>query len=121
MVPENSTIWKHLTRPVSLACWMAFRNRSIQYRFELSRMDDSSLRLACVEALSRAGFKLTKDAFNKDAIYSRFYRQTAKIEDMNDEQEVETAVRDLLRNDKTAAEKVAEALQPVLAERDVEV
>ena len=47
-------------------------------------MDDPKLRLRCVKLLQQAGFKLGKAAFNKEAKYSRFYSETAKVEDLTD-------------------------------------
>jgi len=66
VVPENGRAWTNLTRPVSVACWIKLWNarNKIRLVFEVSRMDDSALRMACVKALSKNGFKLTKMAFN---------------------------------------------------------
>ena len=66
VVPENSTVWTHLSRPVSVVCWIGlWPTTRLSLVFEVSRMDDPALRMACVKALSENGFKLTKRPLRK--------------------------------------------------------
>ena len=112
VVPENGTIWKHLSRPVSVACWLwCHQNNKLRLVFEISRMDEPDLRLDVVRQLDEAGFKLTKNAFKRDAVYSRFYNATASVTDLADEEAVRETVGKLLDR---AKEKFAQA-QEVLA------
>ena len=72
-------------------------------------MDDPKLRLACAKALDKAGFKLTKKAFEESAMYSRFQAHSIAVEDLSDEEEIREAVKKLLRRTKDQfahAEKV---------------
>lgn len=97
VLPENGTVWKHLSRPVSATCRFRFRDEEVDLIFELSRMDDPKLRLACAKALDKVGFKLTRLAFAENAKYSRFQRYSMPVEDRSDENEVRGVVENLLR------------------------
>ena len=96
VVPENGTVWKHLNRPVSVACWFYIKEGKIGLIFELSRMESKDLRLACAKKLREVGFSLTKDAFSEDATYSRFYRKSRTDIDAADEDSIREAVSALL-------------------------
>jgi len=96
LIPENGTAWHHLARLVSVVCWFSRRRDGIRLIFEVSRMDDPALRMKVVESLREAGFRLMKKAFNVDAKYSRFNRESAKVPDMDDAQAVKEAARRLL-------------------------
>lgn len=96
MVPENATVWPHLSRRVSVACWLACGTDKIRIIFEVCRMTDPRLRLECVKALDKAGFKFWKAAFNEEAQYSRFFSTTQAVSDVNDDDEVREATGKLL-------------------------
>ncbi len=109
IIPENSRMWEFLKRQVSIACWFEFYKNQVIIHFELSKMDDTQLRLACVQKLKEAGFKLRKQAFDEKAIYSRFFGGTQKVSDMTDSEAVREAVEKLLKKAKAQfprAEKV---------------
>lgn len=115
VVPQNGTAWPHLPKPLSVACWLKLweNNNKIGLVFEVSRMDDPALRMACVKALSEAGFKLTTMAFKEDAKYSRFYRATRTIQDSSDEEGMWTAIDGLLKKAKEEFPKVEAVLKEV--------
>jgi len=111
IIPANSTAWKHMARPVSVACFFHFRSDKNMVRLicEVSRMDDIQLRLACVKKLQKVGFRLTKKAFDENAKYSRFFSKSLKVSDITDYEAVREAVKNLLQKAKTEfvkAEKV---------------
>ena len=78
-------------------------------------MDDRELRMACVEALRDAGFKLTKQAFREDAKYSRFYTTTHTVSDWTDENEIADAMRTLFAKAKEQFPKVEAVLRTVFS------
>jgi hypothetical protein len=91
VVPENGTAWKHLKRSVSICCWVS-QARQARVIFEVSEMDDPNLRMACVNALQDAGFKLTKMAFSNEARYSRFFNFSAMVSDWTDREDLTEAI-----------------------------
>lgn len=117
VVPENGTAWRHLARPVSVACWVAQLGGRERARiiFEVSAMDDPGLRMACVVALRDAGFKLTKQAFKEDAKYSRFYRTTQAVPDWTDEGALSDAMRKLFARAKERFSEVEAILRGVFS------
>ena len=117
VVPENTTAWHHLTRPVSVCCWMDQQPNRARLIFEVSRMDDPDLRMACVEALRDAGFKLTKMAFNKDAKYSRFYTSSQTVSDWMDEDEIAATANKLYAKAEEQFPKVEAVLKEVFADK----
>ena len=117
MLPENGTVWKHLRRPVSVACWLERRPDGIKLTFEVSRMDDPKQRLACVTALREAGFRLYEAAFREDATYSRFFNATHKVGDFDDEEEVRQAVGSLVAKATEQFPKAAAALADVFGNK----
>jgi hypothetical protein len=102
ILPENARAYKHLSRRVSVICWIGLRTKTNQVKliFELCRMDDPRIQMACVKGLDGAEFKLGKKAFNESAKYSRFYSETQKVSDPDDAEEVRAAVEKLLENAK---------------------
>jgi hypothetical protein len=113
LIPANGTVWKAFSRPVSVAGFFDFHHNKVWLLFELTRMDDAKLRLDCAQALDRAGFKLSKKAFDENATYSRFLSYSAGVDDLDNEDEVREAVKDLLRKAKgrfAAAGEVFEAV-----------
>jgi len=100
ILPDNGAVWSwpDTKRNVSIACWFRRWPERVGLRFEMSRMTDPQLRLACANALKEEGFSLTSAAFKEDAIYSRFYRETRKIVDFENEDELERTLGALLTN-----------------------
>ena len=80
-------------------------------------MDDPDLRMACVEALRDAGFKLTKMAFNKDAKYSRFYTSSQTVSDWMDEDEIAATANKLYAKAEEQFPKVEAVLKEVFADK----
>ena len=76
-------------------------------------MKDPKLRLACVDALKDAGFKLTKHAFTDSASFSRFYHEARRISEMNDESAVLKAVQHVLGKAKDEFPRVETVLKQV--------
>ncbi len=113
VVPENSTTWKRLARPVSVACWFHFKKDRIRIIFELSAMDDKKLRLHCAEKLNEAGFGLSKWAFDEEAQYSRFYRDSQRISDLSDETEVRTKLQKLWTSTQPYLAKAEKVLREI--------
>ena len=113
LVPENSAPWRHLSRPVSVACRFAQESTRVRLIFEVSRMDDAALRMKLVESLREAGFKLTKLAFKEHAKYSRFYTSPQPVSDWGDEDEVTAAIEKLLRKAEEPFKKAEAVLQSV--------
>ena len=113
IVPENGTAWTRMKRPVSVACWFQLGREKVRAAFELSRMDDPKLRLACAEKLRDAGFKLTRKAFDEDAKYSRFFSLVQRVEDMSDEEAVRNAAKKLLQKAKSQFPKAEEVFREV--------
>ena len=109
MLPDNGTAWRHFTRNISVCCWLAGRPGKVRLVFEVSRMDDPKLRLACVQALRDAGFRLLKSAFREDAKYSRFFRATEVVSGLDNPEEVRQAVENLLKKARGGFDK-AEAV-----------
>jgi hypothetical protein len=81
--------------------------------FEVSRMADPALRMACVKGLSEGGFKLTKMAFNEDATYSRFYSAARPVRDSGDDEKVRDAIEALVGKAKEVFPKVEAVLKNV--------
>ncbi len=115
LVPENATTWGGLKRPVSVACWFVKRSEKLRLIFEVCRMKDSGLRMACVTGLQDAGFKLTKLAFKEDAKYSRFFNSNQRISDFSDEEEVRKAVAKLLARAKEQFPKAEAVFKKVFS------
>jgi hypothetical protein len=114
VVPENGNAWQHLTRPVSVACWLHKSRRDKMYlKFEVCRMNDPKLRMRCVEHLREAGFKLTKRAFDEDAKYSRFLNDSRAISEFDNEEELRDAVDKLLTDAKEDFQKALAVLREV--------
>ena len=90
---------------MSVACWIDLWQDKISLKFEVSRMDDPALRMACVKALSESGFKLTKKAFKEDATYSRFYRSSRPVRDSGDEEEMRDAIEKLFGRPRRSSRK----------------
>ncbi len=116
VVPENGTVWRYLKRPVSVCCWVLQGSQARVY-FEVCAMDDSDLRLACVEALRDAGFKLTKRAFSKDAQYSRFFNSSAKVKDWTDREELTDAIGKAFGKAREQFPKVEAVLKKVFKDK----
>jgi Holliday junction resolvase-like predicted endonuclease len=96
VVPENAKLWPHLTRRVSVCCWIEQWQDKVNLIFEICEMDDQDLRLACAIALKEGGFKFgTSKAFNKEARYSRFFRASQHVSDWKNEEEIDNAVNDV--------------------------
>ncbi len=117
-VPENGTAWTHLSRSVSVVGWIELWDDNINVVFEVSRMNDPALRLACVQALSDNGFKLTKRAFREEAIYSRFYRTSRRLRDSGDEEEVRDAIDRVVKRAKEQFPKVEAVLKSVFPTKE---
>jgi hypothetical protein len=117
-IPANSTVWKHMTRPVSVACFFQFRSSINKVRLicEVSRMDDPKLRLTCVNKLQKAGFKFTKKAFEENAKYSRFYSKKLIVSDITDYEAVSEAVEKLLQKAKVEFGKAETIFQEVFSD-----
>jgi hypothetical protein len=96
ILPDNGTAWRRFTRNISVCCWLAGRPGKVRMVFEVSRMNDPKLRLACVQALRDAGFRVLKSAFRQDAKYSRFFSVVHKVKDFDDIREVQDGVVALL-------------------------
>jgi len=97
LIPENGIAWTGLKRPVSVCCWFEYYKEGTLYNhFEVSKMDDTTLRLECVKSLKAAGFTLGKRAFLEQATYSRFYGKKVKINDETDYDEMRSAIEKLL-------------------------
>lgn len=116
VVPENGTAWQHLKRPVSIACWIEQASNRARLIFELSRMDNPALRMACAKALQTAGFTLTSLAFNKDAKYSRFYTSSISVSDWTNEDEMREAVQKLFAKAKEQFPKAETVLRKVFGQ-----
>lgn len=113
-LPENGDAWG-LDPNIGVACWFFLdtANLKVELTFEISKMTDPKLRLACVKALAEAGFKLTKKAFSPEAKYSRFYHKSSRIQNINDEGETRQAVATLLENAKNTLSKAEHVLRKV--------
>jgi hypothetical protein len=81
--------------------------------FEVCRMTDPAERMACVKALSEAGFKLTKMAFKENASFSRFYRASHDVRDSGDEEEMRDALEKVVGKAKEQFAKVEAVLRKV--------
>jgi len=117
IIPKNSTEYKHLTKPVSVACFFDFPRdkKMIRLIWEVSGMDDLQLRLACVNELQKAGFKLTKKAFDENAKYGRFCSKSSKVSDITDHEAVREAVKKLLQKAKTEFAKAEKVFREVFS------
>jgi len=113
VVPQNGTVWTHLARPVSVACWIDLWQDKISLIFEVSRMNDPALRMACVKALRESGFKLREMAFRESATYSRFYRSSRTVRASGDEEEMRDAIERLVGKAKEEFPKVEAVLKGV--------
>ena len=113
LIPENGTAWSGMKRPVSAASWFQLGEGRLRIAFEVSGMTDPQLRLACVEALRDAGFRLTSKAFDEDAKFSRFFSVVQRVEDMTDEEAVRDAAKKLLHKAKAQLPKVEEVFREV--------
>ena len=116
ILPENATVWTHLARRFSVAGWLQLADSEINLKFEVCRMKDPALRMACVEGLRNGGFKLTRKAFDMDATYSRFFRSSKSVQDPADEEEVAAAIRGLVGEATQEFPKVEAVLKGVFAE-----
>jgi len=81
-------------------------------------MNDPDLRLTVVKALKVAGFKLTNKAFDKNATYSRFYRNNAKIDGVSDYKNVYSVVENLLEKAKEEFPKAEAVFRDVFKKKD---
>jgi hypothetical protein len=81
-------------------------------------MNDPDLRLTVVKALKVAGFKLTNKAFDKNATYSRFYRNNAKIDGIPDYENVYSVVENLLEKAKEEFPKAEAVFRDVFEKKD---
>lgn len=79
-------------------------SQKIRIVCEVSKMDNSELRLKTVNALQEAKFNLSSKAFNQDATYSRFFSATLPIKDMSDLDEVKEVI-----------ERLYQKLKPVIS------
>lgn len=118
VVPENSDVWKHLSRPVSLYC-RVYQGSQARIIFEVSKMkdDDADLRLECVKALHKNGYKLTKLAFTRDAKLSRFFRVAAKVSDWTDRENLTEAVGKIMGRAREHFPKVEAILKKVFHDK----
>lgn len=97
-IPENGAVWTHLKRNVSVVCFINFMPTSQKIRIvcEISKMDDSALRLNAVNALKEAKFKLlAHKAFNENTKTSGFFTEKLHIDDMSDSEELKRVVQKL--------------------------
>ena len=117
VVPENGTAWTRLARPVSVKCWLELDDNTLSLKCEVSRMNDPALRLACVEGLRDAGFRLNSPAFREDATYSRFYRDSRTLHDFSNEEELRAGVEELFGKAREEFPKAEAVFQRVLAEK----
>ena len=117
VVPENGTAWKHLSRPVSVICWLELDDNTLSLKCEVSRMDDPKLRLACVKGLRDAGFSPYSKAFRDDATFSRFYRESRKLQDSANEEEMRAGIEELFGKAKEEFPKAEAVFQRVFAEK----
>jgi hypothetical protein len=115
VVPENSSVWTHLGRPFSVVCWMELWNKKISLKFEVSGMEDSALRMACVTALSEKGYKFGKHAFKEEAVFSRFFRLSHELGESEDEAAMRQAIEKLFGTAREHFPKVEEILKQVFA------
>lgn len=113
LVPENGQAWKQLSRPVSIACWLAREAGSVRLVFEVSKMTDPQLRLKYVKDLEQAGFKPRKKAFEEDAVYSRVYSDSEKVADFTDDDLICDAVNKLMAKAKQHFVKAEDVLKRV--------
>ena len=117
-IPENGIAFTHLKRRVSIICWFAEHKGSVYSYFEVCKMNDPDLRLTVVKALKVAGFKLTNKAFDKNATYSRFYRNNAKIDGVSDYKNVYSVVENLLEKAKEEFPKAEAVFRDVFKKKD---
>jgi hypothetical protein len=120
LIPENGIAagWTHLKRPVSIGCWFEEYKGSISSHFEVSKMTDPDLRLIVVQALRVAGFKFTNKAFDRNATYSRFYGENAKIDGISDYENVYSVVENLLEKTKEEFSKAEAVFRNVFEKKD---
>ena len=76
-------------------------------------MNDAKLRLDCVKALEKAGFKLGRKAFREEAMWSTFFSSKQPVSDPRDEDEVREAVGKLLTKAKDQFSRAEAALTNV--------
>ena len=100
VVPENGAMWSHLSKIVGVVCWFEFWKNEVIFHFELSKMKEPDLRPKCAKRLKEAGFKLSNKALSENAIYSRFYYKSQKVNDMTDYDEVRAAIEKILKKAK---------------------
>jgi len=113
LIPTNGIGWPALSRQVSIACWIVKGAGQLGLIFEMCGMDDPDLRLTCVNRLDKAGFTFGKNARNKDAVYSRFFRHTEWLTDMDDQDAVREAIEKLIAKAKEKFPKVEAVLKEV--------
>ena len=112
-IPENSTAWTHLKRPVSIVCWIEFYKDKAHIHFELSAMDSPELRITCLEKLKESGFSFAQLAFDPKRKYTRFFGKSRKVSDMTDYEDVRNAAEELFKKAKTEFPKVEAVLREV--------
>jgi hypothetical protein len=117
-IPENGVAWTSLKRPLSVCCWIEDWQDYFAIHFEVSKMDDPDLRLRLVNALKDEGFKLSNKAFDKNATYSRFYRQHITVNDKSDYNEVYDALKKLLEKAKKEFPKAEGVFRKVFGPKD---
>ena len=115
LVPENGIMWtsKSMTRRVSVGCWFGLNSEGnkVNLTCEITAMNDPKLRLTCINALQRAGFKLGAKAFKEDTKYSRFFNETHRVSDCHDEAEVEKIIVELLTKAEPQFRRAEKALE----------
>ncbi len=84
--------------PTCVACWFwpDKGKNNVHLILEAAKIYDADLRLRFMSELRDAGFKLTKKAFERDAVYSRF-RRLHHTADLDDEDSIRDAVKALLK------------------------
>jgi len=119
-LPENGAAWTRLPRPLSIAGYIRFQtsNNRACLIFEITAMSDPGLRLACVEQLRSAGFNLSNRAFREDAKYSVFLSKFQEVSDLNDKDEVATAVEKILDEAKKEFPKAEKVFKEVFSQDD---
>ena len=73
--------------------------------FEAGKIEDADGRLELMSTLKEAGFNPTKQAFKRDAVYSRFLRLN-KHTDLDDAEDIRTSIETLLEKAQNDFEKL---------------
>jgi hypothetical protein len=115
VLPDNGTAWRGFSRRVGVCCWFAARPGRVRLAFEVSRMDDPKVRMACAQALRDAGFRLQSSAFRPDAKFSRFFSVRADVPSIEDPAVVRPVVQGLLAKAKERFPKAEAVFRRVFA------